>query len=413
MTELTRGTAKFRFVGHVKLNDDSMKAPEASKKSSWFGVNTGFTLTDNNGQMLTVTFQGGYDKKSNVLKRLGKREEGQEKASMIDIPRTDRHNEKLLEKLADIAFSYAQVAPDPESEDQEKFIFKKFVDYIDFFEYVKKHIKNGDLVRVTGHVEYSEYTDRNGVERQGKRYIVDRIVKNPVVKQGEGDAVEYVPEKCSALLIQTCLFDDSVLAGDVLDELEENGETTIRFYVPQYLGKIKVGDNYVEYKKTVAIPQAMTIKLKEGEDIKKAKKKLKVLFEPKDEEKLVSRDVILKVREGYSEVKSDQPLEYTDEINDLLEDGLISEEELGAVATVRGTFTSQLIFNKVQLVKSDSGITLSGGEIYDRSVLVRPAVENEANTPFDNEPKQKKKVEDLLDDNDFDSDDEEDIFGLG
>lgn len=413
MTELTRGTAKFRFVGHVKLNDDSMKAPEASKKSSWFVVNTGFTLTDNNGQMLTVTFQGGYDKKSNVLKRLGKREEGQEKASMIDIPRADRHNEKLLEKLADIAFSYAQVAPDPESEDQEKFVFKKFVDYIDFFEYVKKHIKNGDLVRVTGHVEYSEYVDRNGVERQGKRYIVDRIVKNPVVKQGEGDAVEYVPEKCSALLIQTCLFDDSVLAGDVLDELEENGETTIRFYVPQYLSKIKVGDSYVDYKKTVAIPQAMTVQLREGEDIKKAKKKLKVLFEPKDEEKVVARDVVMKVREGYSEVKSDQPLEYTDEINDLLEAGLISEEELGAVATVRGTFTSQLIFNKVQLVKSDSGITLSGGEIYDRSVLVRPAVENEANTPFDNEPKQKKKVEDLLDDDDFDSDDEEDIFGLG
>ena len=145
----------------------------------------------------------------------------------------------------------------------------------------------------------------------------------------------------------------------------------------------------------------------------KAKKKLKVLFEPKDEEKVVARDVVMKVREGYSEVKSDQPLEYTDEINDLLEAGLISEEELGAVATVRGTFTSQLIFNKVQLVKSDSGITLSGGEIYDRSVLVRPAVENEANTPFDNEPKQKKKVEDLLDDDDFDSDDEEDIFGLG
>ena len=39
MTELTRGTAKFRFVGHVKLNDDSMKAPEASKKSSWFYIN--------------------------------------------------------------------------------------------------------------------------------------------------------------------------------------------------------------------------------------------------------------------------------------------------------------------------------------------------------------------------------------
>lgn len=411
MTELTRGTAKFRFVGHVKLNDDSMKAPEASKKSSWFMVNSGFTLTDNNGQMLTVTFQGGYDKKSNIIKCLGKREAGQEKASWIEIPRTDRNNEKLLEKVSDLAFSYAQVAPDPDNED--KCVFKKFVDYIDFFEHVKKYIKNGDLVRVTGRVEYSEYTDRNGVERTGKRYIVERIVKNPVVKQGEGDAVEYVPEKCSASLVQTCLFDDSVLASDVLDELEENGETTIRFYVPQYLGKIKVGDNYVEYKKTVAIPQAMTIKLKEGEDIKKAKKKLKVLFEPKDEEKLVSRDVILKVREGYSEVKSDQPMEYTDEINDLLEAGLISEEELGAVATVRGTFTSQLIFNKVQLVKSDSGITLSGGEIYDRSVLVRPAVENEANTPFDNEPKQKKKVEDLLDDDDFDSDDEEDIFGLG
>ena len=411
MTELTRGTAKFRFVGHVKLNDDSMKAPEVSKKSSYFMVNTGFTLTDNNGQMLTVTFQGGYDKKSNVLKRLGKREEGQEKASMIEIPRADRNNEKLLEKLADIAFSYAQVAPDPENED--KFVFTKFVDYIDFFEHVKKHIKNGDLVRVTGHVEYSEYTDRNGVERTGKRYIVDRIVKNPVVKQGEGDAVEYVPEKCSALLIQTCLFDDSVLEGDVLDELEENGETTIRFYVPQYLSKIKVGESYVDYKKTVAIPQAMTVQLREGEDIKKAKKKLKVLFEPKDEEKVVARDVVMKVREGYSEVKSDQPLEYTDEINDLLEAGLISEEELGAVATVRGTFTSQLIFNKVQLVKSDSGITLSGGEIYDRSVLVRPAIENEANTPFDDEPKKKKKVEDLLDDDDFDSADEEDVFGLG
>lgn len=411
MTELTRGTAKFRFVGHVKLNDDSMKAPEVSKKSSWFMVNSGFTLTDNNGQMLTVTFQGGYDKKSNVLKLLGKREAGQEKASWIEIPRTDRANEKLLEKVSDLAFSYAQVAPDPDNE--EKCVFTKFVDYIDFFEHVKKHIKNGDLVRVTGHVEYSEYTDRNGVERTGKRYIVDRIVKNPVVKQGEGDEVEYVPEKCSALLIQTCLFDDSVLEGDVLDELEENGETTIRFYVPQYLSKIKVGDSYVDYKKTVAIPQAMTVQLREGEDIKKAKKKLKVLFEPKDEEKVVARDVVMKVREGYSEVKSDQPLEYTDEINDLLEAGLISEEELGAVATVRGTFTSQLIFNKVQLVKSDSGITLSGGEIYDRSVLVRPAIENEANTPFDNEPKQKKKVEDLLDDDDFDSDDEEDIFGLG
>lgn len=411
MTELTRGTAKFRFVGHVKLNDDSMKAPEASKKSSWFMVNSGFTLTDNNGQMLTVTFQGGYDKKTNIIKCLGKREAGQEKASWIEIPRADRTNEKLLEKVSDLAFSYAQVAPDPENEG--KFVFTKFVDYIDFFEHVKKHIKNGDLVRVTGRVEYSEYTDRNGVERTGKRYIVERIVKNPVVKQGEGDAVEYVPEKCSASLIQTCLFDDSVLAGDVLDELEENGETTIRFYVPQYLGKIKVGDNYVDYKKTVAIPQAMTVKLKEGEDIKKAKKKLKVLFEPKDEDKIVSRDVILQVREGYNEVTSSQPLEYTDEINDLLEAGLISEEELGAVATVRGTFSSQLIFSKVQLVKSDSGITLSGGEIYDRSVLVRPAVENEANTPFDDEPKQKKKVEDLLDDNDFDSADEDDIFGLG
>ncbi|MBF1543629.1 MAG: single-stranded DNA-binding protein [Prevotella salivae] len=413
MTELTRGTSKFRFVGHVKLNDESMKAPEASKKSSWFGVNTGFTVTDNNGQMITVTFQGGYDKKSNVLKRLGKRKEGQEKASMIEIPRADRNNSKLLEKLADMAFSYAQVAPDPDSEDQEKLVLKKFVDYIDFFEHVKKHIKNGDLVRVTGRVEYSEYTDRNGVERTGKRYIVERIVKNPVTRQGEGDAVEYVPEKCSALLIQTALFDESSLTDEVFEELEEKGETTIRFYVPQYLSKIKVGESYVDYKKTIAIPQAMTVQLKEGEDIKKAKKKLQVLFAPKDEDKVVSRDVVLKVREGYNEVSSDQPVEYTDEINDLLKAGLISEDELGAVATVRGTFSSQLIFSKVQLVKSDAGVTLSGGEIYDRSVLVRPAIENESNTPFDDEPKKKKKVEDLLDDEDFDSDDEEDIFGLG
>ena len=149
-------------------------------------------------------------------------------------------------------------------------------------------------------------------------------------------------------------------------------------YVPQYISKRKVGDTYVEWKKVMPLRQNVYIKgdPTDEKSLKLTEGLIKRLFTLKEG---VVRELTINsvINEGYTTQTGD--FEISKDMQELINLGLISEEEVKKSATVRGSRTSELIFlTPATNVTDDGEITISmDDEKYAPEVLFTPDVDSE------------------------------------
>ena len=304
-------TASFKFVGEVHLNEDSIKT-DCMSSSGWkynrlnFGVRCGDAGTH------FVQAMSGYSTTKGGVLYVGLRTDGGFENRKIDWD--DRFDEELVEA----AMSPYRASVE-KTQDGKPFV-KKFLSAYDFIEYLEEHISDGDTISCRGDIEYSEYEGKTVT-----RYNVKSVTKI------DGEA------KTEASFIQTLL-----LNSDCIGDVDENGYTTINGFGIDYDRDAR--DNR-------AFP--VSFKYKFPEDEKQARAQRKLIFNIK--EGTVNEVTFLgEFVSSYPTVEA-TPEDLTDDVRELIELGLYSEEEVLTQYAGNGRPTRMAVITKPRIYTPKGG----------------------------------------------------------
>ena len=347
LSELKVGRRSFVVAGVVKLPKDGLKNAEQNERGNWLGVRTGFSVETSGGNLVYVSLTGGRMIDRGYLIKPPK----QSGENMLQIPFADMNNPAILEQVADYAFKKANLETYKDADS------KKFIDDIQYLEYLQEHLSDGMEVVVRGNVEYNEY-ESNGDKRVSRVLDVQNIYKNEWLEalDATGDKPA-VPARWKtphiAIINQTFLFDEDSLNSRFKKELQDNGKTIISAHVPQYVSKVKSpSGEYVKWGKVMAIPQTFTFTIKDGEDTERYAKQLEKLFKLKRGE-VFEQDVKVYIKEGF--VSDNDDLEISEEVQALIDNGLFELEDFQKRPVIKGTKQSELVYAQITLMDLGDG----------------------------------------------------------
>lgn len=310
------------LVGKVKLRDDSFKIAQVSKSgytysSANFGVETA------TGNVVYVEVMGGYSPTNPIIKTQNKAKDS------IDVNWADRLNPKVVEQVNEYKLLKASLA---ENDAQA------FLSQFDLIEYMKNNLEDGMEVVVRGQMRLSAY------KGEPQRKIEVTGISLPYVKKD--DKGNELPVEYRATFTQTLIIDSDSL--DITSEDEEKGETLLQAYAVDYISKYD-GE---KINKNAMFPLVINVPIGTEQQRKVAERLFKV-----EEEGASEITVEGLVVEGYdSSSTSSAEIELSEELQELVDLGIYTLEEVKSKVTVRGNKVSKLLFTKPAIKKNDDGV---------------------------------------------------------
>ena len=365
LTELKNGYSRFTLVGKAVVKDGALAGASIKEGKTWKQVDSSFGVQTAEGNTVYARIWGGYQIDNPVIKR-----RSADDGKFFDIKWNDRFDEKIIEKT-DKRDSVLRAGFEKD-EETDKIITKEFLHEIDFEEYLREHLADGMEVRVSGEAEYGEYNDDTTL-----RYNIKSVYLAEPYKNKEGELVTPVKE---AKLKQTYLLDSDSLDKNWEKQLEKDGEVFVRAFVPQYVGKKKVGDKYVPLKKTVPFMKPFKVKLKnkDSETELAAKKKIIKKFFVGKKNTVRELVAMIDIVDGFSTSTGD--IEISPEIQELIDLEIMTLEDVKKQVTVRGSRVSELVFS-MPVMKQEKDSTniliLMDDEKYAQEALIAPTVDGE------------------------------------
>ena len=360
LDELKGGQTQFTLVGKAIVKDGSLAGEIMKEGKTWKHVDSSIIVDTGDSNNIFVRIWGGYKIDNPVLIKFNNGEKH-------EIPWSERFEEHHLDKL-----SYHQkLTAGLERDADGKLIIKEFINEIDFEAYLREHLADGMEIRARGEAEYSPGKDGATYRRFNLKSVY--AVEEYTDKDGVFQPVVY-----EATLRQTYLADENSLSRRWEKELEKDGETLISLFVPQYLSQKKVGEKYVPYKRTDPLPQDVKLvaNLDDERDLKIKKAVAKMLFEVG---RNTVREVVVNVKivDGYETVTG--AVEVTKDLQELIDLGVLTLEQVQKQATIRGTRVSELVYSVPAMRKLEDG-TMSinmTDDKYSPQVLMVPEIDGE------------------------------------
>jgi len=348
LTELKGGQNRFQIVGNVRLNEKTF-AGVVEAASGWMYVNDRISIEVAENVRPQVKLNGGYSKTKQILYAFN------EDNKSVQVPYKERNNEKILEHIRKNSFITVGLEKDKEN----KLIRKRFLSAIDAEKYISETLTDEMSVSVYGTIEYGEY---NGKETRD--YMLNSIWLN----EGE-KALEPV-----ARVIQSYLVDETALPKNWKSELEKDGVVHVYTQVPQYFKKFE--DKVV--KKILPVHQDLVVKA--DIDDKDALKRAEGLVEKSfvvNSGVLRELTAVCSINEGWN-ASSGSEMKASDDVQSLIDLGLVTAEDISSIVTVRGDVVKELVF-EMPYFKTVDGIIQLGidDDKYDISVLQTPEMDSD------------------------------------
>lgn len=308
---LKKGKAVFTLIGKAKVTDKTFNL-DNSYDSGWTDNQMYLGVDCGNGNMVYGEMRGGFfPDDDNILRGFSKDDKDDDgKSKQVEIAWEDRFDEELLDTIADTSFITVGVEKDVKG----KTVYKKFLSAYDAVEYLNDHLEDGMIVNVKGNIGYSEYEDNVTVKKEITSIVLSKV-------EDESDF--------KATFTQTILLDfDSIGKKD-----PEKNTMTLNAYVVDYVGKPKIDGKKVEIKKNVTYPKTFEVAINENPEI--TAKMLQKFFKVKKKGSINVLTVMGNLIEGAAIVNITDD-DIPDDIKELIEMGLYSEEEAKAKCAVGG-----------------------------------------------------------------------------
>ena len=309
---LTRGKANFALIGKAKVTDKTFNL-DNTYDSGWTDNQMYLGVDCGNGNVVFAEMRSGYfPDQDNVIRVFSKDDKDENgKSKQVEIDWEDRLNEDLYDAIADSAFLTVGVEKDVKG----KTVYKKFLTAFDAVEYLEEHLEDGMIVNVKGTMGYSEYDESVSVKKEITSIVLSKV-------EDEADF--------KATFTQTILLDkDSIGKTD-----SEKGTVELNAYVVDYVGKPKIDGRKVEVKKNVTYPKAFEVAV-HAENPAITAKMLDKFFKVKKKGVINELTVVGNLIEGGSVVNITED-DIPDDIKELIDMGLYSEEEAKAKLAVGG-----------------------------------------------------------------------------
>lgn len=308
---LKKGKAAFTLIGKAKVTDKTFNL-DNTYDSGWTDNQMYLGVDCGNGNMVYGEMRGGfYPDDENFLTPFCKDEKDEEgKSKRAKIAWEDRLDESIFDEIADSAFITVGVEKDVKG----KTVYKKFLSAYDAVEYLNEHLKDGMIVNVKGNIGYSEYDENVSVKKEITSIVLSKV-------EDEADF--------KATFTQTILLDSNSIGKK---DAEKN-TMMLNAYVVDYVGNPKINGKKVTVKKNVTYPKQFEVAINEDPEI--TAKMLQRYFKVKKKNTLNVLTVVGNLIEGAAIVNITED-DIPDDIKELIEMGLYSEEEAKAKCAVGG-----------------------------------------------------------------------------
>lgn len=322
--------ANFNLVGTPKISEDyTYKIDERSEKSNWIynSMNLGIDCGERHG-VIYADMMGGYgEDRDNKIFAHGKKDDGSddfEKQIIVDWE--DRFNDSVLEEIGELSF----ITVGLEKTDKDKTFYKKFLSEYDAIAYIKEHLTEDMVVNVRGNLKYSSYNDTVQVKKN---------ITSIALSKAEDSS------KYKATFTQSILFDKD--SASLKDIDKDKGVMYVNARVLDYVKEvngIEVKGQYPYYKKF------------EFELNLENEKQCKTIYEK-----------LFNVKRGVTQITFEGELieggaviqaswdDIPDDIKELVEMGVYTEEEALAKCTANGSRERRMVLKKpmIKLVGDD------------------------------------------------------------
>lgn len=308
---LKKGKASFTLIGRAKVIDKTFNL-DNTYDSGWTDNQMYLGVDCGNGNMVYSEMRGGFfPDADNILRGFSKDDrDGDGKSVQVEVAWEDRFDDDLLDAIADMSFITVGVEKDV----KEKTVYKKFLSAYDAVEYLNEHLEDGMIVNVKGSIGYSEYDDNVTVKKEITSIVLSKV-------EDEADF--------KATFTQTILLDfNSIGKKD-----PEKNTIVLNAYVVDYVGKPKIDGKKVEIKKNVTYPKTFEVAINDNPEI--TAKMLQRFFKVKKKGIVNVLTVMGNLIEGAAIVNITED-DIPDDIKELIEMGLYSEEEAKAKCAVGG-----------------------------------------------------------------------------
>lgn len=312
--------SSFNLIGRPIINDYTFKIDEKSEKSNWVynAMNLGVDCSEKYGTVYCELMGGYSEENENRIFAHGKKDDGSDNFDeQLVIAWEDRFNDEILEDVGDLSFITVGLT----KTNADKTYYKKFLSAYDAIAYVKEHLTENMVINVRGNLKYSEY---NGTVQ------VRKNITSIALSKAEDSS------KYKATFTQSVLLDKDSASLKNIDK--DKGvmfvDTRVLDYVKEVNG-IEVKGQY-PYKKQFEFAMDFSNEAQ-------CKKIYEKLF---------------KVKKGVSQVTFEGDFieggavvtttldDLPDEIRDLVEMGVYTEEEACAKCTANGNRERRMVLKK-------------------------------------------------------------------
>ena len=298
---LKKGKASFNLIGRVKVTDKTFNL-DNSYDSGWTDNSMYVGVDCGGGNIIYAEMRSGFfPDKDNVIRAYSKDEKDDEgKSKSVEIAWEDRLDESLYDSISDSSFLTVGVEKDV----KEKTVYKKFLTAYDAVDYLNEHLEDGMIVNVKGTLGYSEYEENVSTKKDITSIVLSKVEDEKDFK---------------ATFSQTILVDSKSIGK----KNEEKNTIELSAYVVDYVGKPKIDGEKIVVRQNVTFPKLFEVAINENPEI--TAKMLQKFFKPK-KGKVAEITVTGNLVEGGSTVVITED-DITDDIKELIEMGLYSEEE--------------------------------------------------------------------------------------
>lgn len=315
--------SSFTLIGVPIINDYTYKIDERSEKSNWVynALNLGIDCGEAHG-IVYAEMMGGYSEENeNRIYAHGKKDDGSDNfEEQVIVAWDDRFDDAVLETIGELSF----ITVGLEKTSTDKTFYKKFLSAYDAIAYVKEHLTENMVVNVRGNLKYSSYNDVVQVRKNITSIALSKV----------DDSSKYAARFTQSILIDK---DSASLKNIDKDKSVMYVDARVLDYVKEVNG-IEVKGQY-PYNKQFEF--ALNL---ENE------KQCKTIYEK-----------LFKVKKGVTQITFDGDFieggavvtatldDLPEDIRDLVEMGVYSEEEACAKCTANGNRERRMVLKKPQI----------------------------------------------------------------
>lgn len=318
--------ANFTLIGKPKISEDyTFKIDEKSTNSNWIynSLNLGIDCGERTGCVYAELMGGYSEENENKIYAHGKKDDGSddfEKQIIVDWD--DRDNDEVLKEIGDLSF----ITVGLEKTSEGKTFYKKYLSAYDAIAYIKEHLTEDMVVNVKGNLKYSTYNDNVQVRKNITSIVLSKV----------DDVANY-----KATFTQTILIDkDSAsLKSDGIDK--DKGVMYVNARVLDYVKEVNGVEVKGQYPYNKQFEFAMDFSNEAA-----CKKIMEKLFKVKKGITQITFEG--EFIEGGAVVTASWD-DIPDDIKDLVEMGVYTEEEALAKCTVNGNRERRMVLKKPQI----------------------------------------------------------------